>query len=308
MKTRLFWVTLSFIGVSWVLNSLYAYSKQLDAPIFLEHYIETVAQENNHLTFYYLTNKNDVSSISHVKIGDIMGYVEMNNFSYNFFDDFDSKINQDVQTFTHHALRRIDVKFHDFENIMKDGLFSFKKMEVFFSDGSSMTVPIGEVIVYSTYRDTHFLEQRISSISNNDRSEFTYKVKEELAIQDITTNFEEILKDHLIVKIHSTNKDFTKEFANESFGDSLHTDWETLPGTDIVDVEFPYKLEENDAFILNAQISPKFIGVLQAFVILSGITESGKEFTNYTGLNNPPYFEEKDINQFIKEKSKGEVQ
>ena len=33
-------MALGLIGVSWIVNSMYAYSKQLDEPIFLDHYID----------------------------------------------------------------------------------------------------------------------------------------------------------------------------------------------------------------------------------------------------------------------------
>ena len=40
MKPRFFWIALILIGISWISNSIYAHSKQLDKPIFLDHYID----------------------------------------------------------------------------------------------------------------------------------------------------------------------------------------------------------------------------------------------------------------------------
>ena len=73
MNARFFWVALSLIGISWIANSIYAYSKQLDEPIFLDHYIETALQDTIYMTFYYLTNKNDLTKVTSVSAGEWVG-------------------------------------------------------------------------------------------------------------------------------------------------------------------------------------------------------------------------------------------
>ena len=104
MRGRIFWIALFLIGLSWILNSYYAYSKKLDEPIFLEHYIaKPVYEDNNYLTLYYLTNKNDDSHVSHVNFGGITGYVAREDF-FDGFGFYENEYNPDIQTFTHYAL------------------------------------------------------------------------------------------------------------------------------------------------------------------------------------------------------------
>lgn len=297
MKPRIFWIALCIIGISWVLNSVYAHSKRLDEPIFLDHYMETFAQDYNQFTFYYLTNKNDPSSPTFVTIGDLTGFVEQaQHIPTNFFDDFNT--NQDVQTFTHHVLRRIDVTFPELNSIMQDENFSFKEMEVSFSDGRQLLAPIGEVVVHAHYPDDDPLDSWTSSSSNTGRSQFTYKAEEALAIEDVTLHFEEILQEDLLIKMRSSNE----KVRNEGITDAMDDNWGKLSGIDVREIEFPYELEKGETLILYTQIPPDFPALLEPLIVLSGITESGRSFTHYTGLNSQPYLEQKDVNQLIKKK------
>src|SRR5690554_5393420 len=108
MKGRFFWVALSLIGVSWIVNSMYAYSKQLDEPIFLDHYIDMTYQDNLYVTFFYLTNRNDTSIISSMNAGDLRAYPEQ---SYGFFNETNQIYNH--QDFGRYVLRSVNVEFYN---------------------------------------------------------------------------------------------------------------------------------------------------------------------------------------------------
>ena len=112
-----------------------------------------------------------------------------------------------MQTFTHHALRGVNLEINPYyiENSLQDDIFSFNEIDVFFTDGRKITVPIGEVIVHSPYPIDNILDQWGSSSGGN-WSIFTYKVEEALTIENITINFSDALLDQLFVKIDSTNQ------------------------------------------------------------------------------------------------------
>ncbi len=303
MKSRVFWIILCLIAVSWVLNSIYAHSKRLDEPIFLDHYVETFAQEYNQFTFYYLTNKNDRSSPTFVTIGDITGYVEQaQHIPTNFFDDFNT--DHDVQTFTHHVLRRIDVTLPELNAIIQEETFSFKEMEVAFSDGRQILAPIGEVVVHAHYPDDDPLDSWTSSSSNTGKSQFTYKAEEALAIEDVMLHFEEILQEDLLIKMRSSNE----KIRNEDITDAMDDYWGKLSGIDVREIEFPYELEKDETLILYTQIPPDFPALLEPLIALSGITESGRPFTHYTGFNSQPYLEQADVNRIIEQKKEEGLQ
>lgn len=123
MKPRFFWIALILIGISWISNSIYAHSKQLDKPIFLDHYIDVELQDYIYITFYYLTNKNDSSVVSSVSTGELIGYPEDPYFT-------DEGI-QNRQSFNNHVLRSVNVRF-DLEQPSVPEIYSFTEMDIFF--------------------------------------------------------------------------------------------------------------------------------------------------------------------------------
>ena len=300
MRGRIFWLALFLIGLSWILNSFYAHSKQLDAPIFLDHYIaQPVYEDNNYLTLYYLTNINDDSRLSHVNFGGITGYVTQDDF----FDDFgfyENEFNPDLQTFTHYALReiRIELNSFEFEDVLKENdELIVHEMELFFSDGRDITVPIGEVILQHPYQNETGLSQPWGSSSNDNSSIFSFSAEESLTIDSIIFNFDEAIKDLIFVKIDPLN---TITLNNHIEYDLSINNWSEVPGIEIKDFKFPYELKKGEIFNLYTQISPNFFGSLESPILITGSTESGKPFTSYSLINNQqPYLEQKDVDRII---------
>ena len=144
LKGRIFWISLFLIGLSWISNSYYAHSKRLDEPIFLDHYIEKSVHEDSYLTLYYLTNINDDSHVSHVNFGGITGYVARADFFDDFGFGFDENgVIPDLQTFTHYALRELQIELNSFEledALIEDSELIVHDIELFFSDGRDITV------------------------------------------------------------------------------------------------------------------------------------------------------------------------
>lgn len=302
MKSRIFWISLLLISISWVVNSIYAHSKQLDEPIFLEHYIDTTLQENIDIPLYYLTNLNDSSSISYVNIDGISNYVVQDHFFSDFGFNHDSDYHQNLQTFTHHALRSIRLQLNTFEleNLLQDGKFNFNEIEVFFNDGKNMIIPIGEITIHANKPDNnhkplHFISSSGSSDGSNQSS---HQVKEDLSIENITFKYNDILQENLLIKIDSRNLS-TK---NAPFYTEFPQDSESIPGIDIQNIELPYELEQDEVFNIYTQISPGFIGYLESNIEFSGTTKSGETFIfSNSLLSQQPYLSQKDIHKMIQE-------
>ncbi|WP_172372621.1 hypothetical protein [Sporosarcina jiandibaonis] len=306
MKGRIFWLALFLIGLSWMVNSYYAYSKRLDEPIFLDHYIEksVLEEDESNLTLYYLTNKNDDSHVSLVNFGGITGYVARKDF----FDDFgfyENEFNHDIQTFTHYALRELQIELNsfEFEELLNgDDELIVHEMELFYSDGRDITVPIGEVVLHLPYQIENVLNQPWAGSSSDNLSIFSYSAEESLTIDNITFGFDEVIKDQVFIKIDSMN---TVSVPNQ-MADDLSVNWSRLPGIEIKEFKFPHELKKEEGFKLYTQISPEFIGSLESSLVIKGSTESGKPFTSYSLINNqPPYLEQEDVNRIIQEKGKG---
>ena len=112
-------------------------------------------KSGGYLTLYYLTNVNDNSHVSHVNFEGITGYVgqteSFDDFGFNFNDN---EVISNMQTFTRYALREILVQLNtsELEEVLKeDGQLIIHDVELYFSDGRDVTVPIGEVILHQPY-------------------------------------------------------------------------------------------------------------------------------------------------------------
>ncbi|QUW20979.1 hypothetical protein JSQ81_14300 [Sporosarcina sp. Marseille-Q4063] len=305
MKGRIFWLALFFIGLSWILNSYYAYSKRLDEPIFLDHYIElSVGEEISYLTLYYLTNINDNSHLSHVNFEGIDGYVAQDDFFFNDFGFYANEVATDLQTFTHYSLReiRIELVSYDLEELLKDNdELIIHEMKLFFDDGRDITVPIGEVVLRKPYEFENMLSQPWSGSNSDNLSIMAFSAGENLTIDSMRFKFDEVIKDHVFLKMDSMNT-----VSNQEQPDLLDSSWNGLHGIEIKDFKFPFDLEKDEGFKLYSQISPNFIGFLESSILITGSTESGKPFTSYSFINNHiPDLKQKDVDRIIQEKIKG---
>ena len=279
LKERYFWAALGLIAISWIVNSLYAHSKQLEEPIFLDHYMETTTDENDHnyVTFYYLANKNDQSHINYIRLGDAEGFPQRDYF-YT-----DTTAPYAIDTYNHQDLRSITVKLRSFSDNIEEQ--SFNEMEVFYSDGRSSTASIGEVIIhpkrYYWNEDTSALEQPSSGSSNDGSSWDTFRATEPSAIEKIDFPFNEPIEDRFNFTISGKQ--------TEQPLDSL---------------KLPIQLEKDKSVTLRVNFKEKsFVNPFEFAIRISGTTEQGKPFTNYAHYNLFPYLTQDDVNRIIEEKT-----
>lgn len=301
MKDRIFWGLLFLIGVSWIANNIYAHSKKLDEPIFLDHYVDTTLQEDVYLPLYYLANLHDTTTISYVTIHGIPNYVIQDNFYSNFGSNYDAEHNQNLQIFTHHALRNIQLQLNTFEleNLLQDGQFTFNEIEVFFSDGKNMTVPIGEITVHADHSnyDSDVLNFISGSSSSDGSSKSTFRVTERLSIENIMFKYDDLLRDKLLIKINSQN-----QLTSDDISNTTHTQgWTDVPGIDLQNIHLPYELEKDEMLYIHTQILPELTYYINSMIIFSGTTKTGETFTFSNWLiNEQPYLSQKDVNKLIK--------
>lgn len=278
MTGRIFWVSLVIIIISWTANTIFAYSKQLDAPIFLDHYFNTVIQDNDVLTLYYLTNKNDPAVITHVNLGDMTAYVTNNEFN------FENDVDPNIDVFTHHGLRALHIELDPIamEAALIDGPFTFNEIDIGFSDGQYLTVPIGKITLNSDFPVDNVLSSIRSSGSSDGSSEYFYQADKALSIDNISVDFEEVLQDYLTIQINKIN------IASQ-------------------DITYPISLEKDEKIHIQTKISTDFTGLLNSFITISGTTESNKNFTSFVPLSSQlPELKRKDINNIIKDKGGGD--
>ncbi|WP_432363251.1 hypothetical protein [Sporosarcina sp. UB5] len=280
MKERYFWVAIGLISISWIVNALYAYSKQLKEPIFLDHYIEAVIGHHSDVTFYYLANKNDQSYINYIVLGDIEGLPQQ---AFIYPDAGPHK----VDTFRHQELRSLTVELRQLNDSDEDR--SFNEMQVFYSDGKASTVSIGEVIIRpsGSIESDNPIPLTLSSGggSNDGKSSHTFWATEPLSIQKISIPFRNALGDELHLSITGNHNQKDK----------------TLDG-----IELPIHLDEGENVAVAMQLDQTAASMPSSFLIyLSGTTAAGEPFTSHGGYNwQHPYLTQTDVNRIIEEKTR----
>ncbi|AMQ08149.1 hypothetical protein [Sporosarcina psychrophila] len=297
MKPRFFWIALILIGISWISNSIYAHSKQLDKPIFLDHYIDVELQDYIYITFYYLTNKNDSSVVSSVSTGELIGYPEDPYFA-------DEGI-QNRQSFNNHVLRSVNVRF-DLEQPSVPEIYSFTEMDIFFSNGKKITTPIGIVNIFPYFNERIPLEQ-VSTMMGSNYNNADYRATEPLTVDTIKGSYQEVLQDNFLIKINSPSNPTVSQTTEKEFLDPMEKEWRKLPGLDLKNVQLPFDLKNGERLSVYSSISKNLKAVFDLSIHISGKSESGRVFSTTVRFNHQPYLEQKDVNAIIKEKTRGDT-
>ncbi len=280
MKGKLFWASLLLISISWIVNAFYAQSKMLKEPIFLDHAIYKPVQHRDYLTFYYLTNANDDTSVSNVYFNGIYGYV------------IDDESSDPIQTFPHYALQKAMVELEVAFDYLQDGPLSNDEIQVTFSDGRGMTAPIGELTIYEY--DT--LDYTLSPKGGSGGGYWSmnwYEVEEDVTIEKIELNLSNHFAKYVTVKLNSPS--IARAY------DILNTGKET--GIKLADLELPIALQEGENLYINWKFDPKLSGFIESSIVISGTTASGKPFTEESLLySQQPYLENEDVLKIIEER------
>ena len=297
VKGRFFWVALGLIGVSWIVNSMYAYSKQLDEPIFLDHYIDMTYQDNLYVTFFYLTNKNDTSVISSMNAGDLRAYPEQ---SFGFFNGTNQIYNH--QDFGRYVLRSVNVTFYNPYGDQLD--YSATEMDVVFSDGRVLTAPIGYIMTRPSNVDTRPLEFTSGGSSNDNSGQEYYRALEPLTIEAVEHSFKNFLQDDFSIKLNTPKTPLDSKVTGATLPDSMNSEWNDIPGLDLGNVSFPIHLKEHDRISIHRKLPTNLTKVLNVNIYMKGTTESGKAFTTTTGVITQPYLEKNDVKKIIEKKTR----
>lgn len=287
VKKYWFWLAITTVLISWTANTWYFKSKQIDAPIFLTHYIEESIGNPTFLTLYYITNKSDHKDLQVVKLDDLLLYPQQHDgFIYM---DSDQLQRQNVhQEFTHHYIRKTTFEISKDRlspQHLKDGI-DVKNIEAIFSERAPMTVPIGHIRLLPRVSDSRalaFLSNSSGSLGDN---RIVYSANEPLTIDKITMPFEQEVKD--LYEIEIMNDPFsTNKGSNKTSNQEQETEW-------------PIELESRDRFTSNIQLNRKSKSVLNLQFMINGQTSSEKPFQIPMYVAEEPFLSQSDINFYIK--------
>lgn len=312
LNRKLIYLSLIAIILLYGANYWYFFTKQLDEPIFLKHYYsQNLYEENQEISFnlYYLTNKRDPLTISHVEIDGLVAYVQddvgnwtwdHNQPSVNYHDEYN-----------HQYLLSTSIQIMDIAETLelKEGeSWTFHTMKVYFSNGYEMDADIGSVtITRDALYENSPLQSQLSGSSNQGYSEEVAIAQEPLTIDSITIGLPHDVSDLIQLKINAESSDVEEYFQDRGQPNSfidMDSQWDAIPGQLLTENFKPIDLKEKEYLYVISKISDENIHYLEFPIILSGKTKQGEVFEYQTLVSEQPYFDQKQINEIIKNHKK----
>ncbi|TCN20392.1 hypothetical protein [Mesobacillus foraminis] len=303
MKERVMWGGLVLICMSWAFNYVYFQSKQLEKPIFLEHYYETFIDEGAQLPFYYLTNKKNSEEVSHVVIEGLEG-VDVMAVGGEFWGEDETNF---IHEYSHYLLKSVTLEFsEEFAWDSKEASFTFENISVYFQNQTHIVEDVGKVTLNRLPENEGVFENRMSSSSNQHRSDSALLANEGLTIEEITVPWPD-LKEEVEIKITLDQEKLRELDALTEEGNSPHwldegKEWEEVPGTLIDQGVFPLRFDKNDWLHLNMYFHPDRASFFQFPILIKGTTEAGKTFVDSIPIIDSPDLEQTVIDKMIAEK------
>ena len=310
MKDRYIWIAFFIVILSMFGNYLYFQSKQLEHPIFLEHYYETYAQEGYYLRFYYLSNKSEPVEVSHVLIDGVTVYPSNNHglqiwANQNYIPNYE-------QEFSHHYLQSVTFSLPEQDLAQKfatNDVWLFNEMQVTFTNGQTIDAKIGEVKVYRNRTDTDSLVSRFNSRSKNDNDAYYIMFSKPLNIESINIPFGEIASNDVLLRVKLDSK--TKNHKSDENVNSYLPSWyDEKFDIEMSDSEFIYVLNSNlyplhldtsDMLKLYIRFNPDHKNYYDFNVTIHGTTIEGEQFEYRILTEDRAYLTQQDVNEILAE-------
>lgn len=312
MKDRYLWVGVFVVLCSMLGNYLHFQSKQLEQPIFLEHYYETDTSAGYHLRFYYLTNKSEPLEVKHMLIDGVSVYP----INEGAFWSNQANIPNYEQAFSHHYLQSVTVTLPEQEipvNKGVDDVWTFNEMQVTFSNGEKVNTNIGEVRVYGNRTVSDSLVSRYYSRNKNDNNANYIMVSKPTNIESITIPFgEEVSKDVLLrVKLDPTSVNHLSDVSSITNIPHWYNEKYDIEVNDneIVYVVnenlYPIQLNTSDWLNLYIRFSSEHKRYYEFNIKISGTTDEGKPFEFSVPAVDRVYLTQQDVDELIAKRQGG---
>ncbi|SHF70602.1 hypothetical protein [Ornithinibacillus halophilus] len=314
MKERILWIGIILIVISSVGNYIYFKSKQIEEPIFLEHYITSEFYEDTEeiiVTFYYLTNKDNPVTVQSANIDGFPIYTV--NDGIHIAHGFYSEQIEYQQEYTHQYLMAAHFEIPadaDYLPMDDDGILSFQQITVHLSNGKTINADIGKVTIVDA-QEYHQgpLDWRAGGSSSNHKEWTSLLAKESVIINEVVFPYPE-LEEQIAIKIN-VDKDKSQELETnrtqnqiEQMHEGFDQEWNNIPGISLDEGVLPLELERNDWIEIYQQYDYDRSSVFEFEIQLKGQTNNG-EFVEKLFVNDQPYLEQEDVDRIIDEKEVG---
>lgn len=313
LKEKIFWAGIVLVLLSWIGNYLYFQSKQLNKPIFLEHYYETYVEDSAELTFYYLANKTDTAEVSIVSIDGLEAYpVSTSGFSMWSSSHTPSY----VQEYAHHYLKSLTLQLTpsllSVDTPTKED-WRFNEMTVTFTNGQTITANIGEVHLYHQFPSTDVFDIRSSGGSNHHLHNVLAYITRPVTIEEMTIPFKEVVDDvYMKMNLKQSQLNELEHLINDEnapnwFLSEKNLDWDSFKGIPIQEELFPLALEENDWVEVYTLLNPNRQTFLDFSINIVGTTKDGEPFISTFPFIDHPSLTQQAVNEIIAEKQGGHI-
>ncbi|MFG6115933.1 hypothetical protein ACGTN9_12135 [Halobacillus sp. MO56] len=308
MKKKILWLGMALALLSWLGNSIYFSINQLETPIILKQYQEIEQGENTPLQVQYITNRHKPVEITSVELPGLITSPAQHNYSGTFVDD--GNPGQSVlQQFRHHTLKAFsfNIEHNQLKEMLdKNGKFEFQQATVFFSDGTSQQVDLGNINFVKINHDDTF-SHMASSSSNQNEDGLLMKTERTFTLQKLYYPFEDQLHEAFQVNIAddqnllaSLYTDMTaKEPPASGSGERV------LEGTSITDYPLPVDFDKGDWLQISSRFDfgredPNRFHRYRFPIRAIAETEDGESTMPTSIAQYEPNLEQEDIDELIK--------
>ena len=309
LKEKFFWTSIGLIVASWIFNYSYYEAKQLDNPVFFDHFYEKLSEEEIRLTFYYLTNKSNSHRVTSVSVDGITTYPAPAGVGFTMFDSGQPQVQYERQ-FRYYYLKAVTVILRaDQIPAEPEESWSFDQVQISYEDGTEAAVDIGEVVIYPRSQSEETLKTEGGASGRGHRMESRLRATEALTITDMDIPFPDVIGDDMMIKVDADQERMSEliqstggMFTPDSYRDGLDQPWEDVPGTLANEDLWPVSLREGDWLRLLLKFDPEQQAYWQFGIKLRGETEAGEQFIRPVLINDQPALTEENIAEIIKEK------
>ncbi|XKE95898.1 hypothetical protein LG326_06275 [Metaplanococcus flavidus] len=289
MNPRLFFSILFVIIIGWIAAATYAFSQELEQPVYLDHYFEDYAHENLQMQFYYITNKDDNETVNMITLGDLPAFIE----------DFQEGTSY-VQQFGLHELRTLSVKMDPYELSQLKEKAVINEITVYLTNGDSYTADIGEIVIHPAEESTKPYLSQVSS-GDGDLTVSYLEAEEEITINGFEPHLPPYGMPDLTVHLPSAEDSFTEV----NYVKKVEKRLKEGNGVEIQDLEFPINLKKNDGFALSIQNKVNIKYVLNSWAMIDGEDKDGTAIRFPASLYHIPILTREDSRTIIERKGAG---
>lgn len=255
-------IVIILIAGSWIGNMWYYLHSQLEEPLFLRHHITMFANIGDRLELQYLENKNEDIQVSMIQID------ELPQLQFQLFEQ---------TSYTHQVYKKAFADWSPEELNLKESTdLSIHEITVYYNNGESKRVPIGEINVL-WHPNSHSLLEFASSGGSSDGTGFT-------AV--------------------NAAEDFTIEGIHYTYQDKMPAFEMKLANTPLDQVTYPFLAAEGHGLNLNyrwrySEDNPYRYDVFRSNIVLNLRDKNQQEVTEYLHINHNLNFSESDIRRLV---------